>query len=124
MGSVTRRRRMSVLLALAAILSTRLLYAAPAQMEAELTAVSHCTQHNGRPASVPDARRCCRITSDADSPATRVAASNFPATQLTALPAMAAAPAIAAAPLVPPSLPVFSTRDGPPRYLRLLTIRR
>ena len=78
MEAVTRRRRMSVLLALAAILSTRLVYAAPAQATAELTAVSHCTQHQGRPATIPDARRCCRITADADSPATRAPAAQAP----------------------------------------------
>jgi hypothetical protein len=115
---------MGVLLALAAMLSTRLVYAAPAQMSAELTAISHCTQHKGRPASVPDARRCCQITADADSPATRVAAGDVPVPQWTALPAIPAAPAIAPAPAPSPNLPVFSTRDGPPRYLSLLSIRR
>jgi hypothetical protein len=112
-----------VLLALVMALGARLVYAAPAQMAAELTAVSHCTQHTGRPSSVPAARQCCQVTADADAPVTASAALQSPATQPTALPGIV----IDAGGI--PTLPVSGElvvpiRDGPPRYLALRSIRR
>lgn len=123
MPDVRRGSRLRVLLSLVLALGARMVYAAPAQMTAELTAVSHCTQHTGRPSSVPAARQCCQVTADADAPATTQAALETPASQPVALPgtvmAAGGVPALpeAAALAVP-------IRDGPPRYLALRSIRR
>jgi hypothetical protein len=123
MGTVTRRRRLRILLSLVLALGTRLVWAVPAQAAAELTAVSHCTQHSGRPSRVPDARQCCNVTADADTPATRPAPALMPASDLVSLPGFLPEPGALLAIEVPRRL-VASTRDGPPRYLALLAIRR
>jgi hypothetical protein len=123
MGVVTRRRRLRILLALVLLLGTRVVYAVPAQATAELTAVSHCTQHTGRPSSVPKSRHCCNVTSDADTPATIAASLAVPASHLVSLPGTGpTVPALS--PCDAPRSTAASTRDGPPRYLALRTIRR
>lgn len=105
-------------------LATRTVYALPLEVTAELRAVSCCTQHTGQPSSVPDARRCCRIASNAGAGATMTAAPGVPAFH----------PHVA----LPATFPVVrdtphagflderndAPRDGPPLYLGLLTIRR
>jgi hypothetical protein len=112
-----------MLLSLVLLLGTRLVVAVPAQAAAELTAVSHCTQHTGRPSSVPDARRCCDVTSEADTPATVAVSLDLPASHLVAMPGILPVLAVQA-PSDAPRLIAAATRDGPPRYLVLLAIRR
>jgi hypothetical protein len=123
MGVVIRRRRLPVLLSLVLALGARVVYAAPLQATAELRAVSCCTQHTGRPSSVPDARRCCEVTSEADTPATMVGSADVPVAHTMPLPGDTwARPA--PSPVDTPRGTIGTTRDGPPRYLTLLTIRR
>lgn len=114
---------MRVLLSLVLALGMRLVYAVPAQAVVEQAAVSHCTQHTGRPASLPAARHCCQVSTEADAPATTPAVPHLPASHLLALPGiLSALPALA--PCDAPRPTIASTRDGPPRYLALRSIRR
>jgi hypothetical protein len=119
-----RRQPLRLLVALVLALCARSTYAVPAVVEAELRAVSCCTKHTGKPSTVPDARRCCAITSDADAPATLsgVPATPFPPA-LATLPGIVLAPPIAAS-SAPPLAVTREARDGPPLYLGLRTIRR
>jgi hypothetical protein len=121
---VTRSRRLRILVALALLVGTRIVYAAPAEVAAELRAVSCCTQHTGQPSSVPAARRCCQVAASAGAQATMSAAPRVPPVP----------PAVAVLPAPPPaSVAVLFTssaapervpRDGPPLYLGLRSIRR
>ncbi|HWP65282.1 MAG TPA: hypothetical protein VNO26_05155 [Candidatus Limnocylindria bacterium] len=113
-----------MLLSLVLALGARVVYAAPAQATAELTAVSHCTQHTGRPSSVPAARQCCEVRADADAPAATPAMPSAPASQLVPLPGVAAADAAGVLALGEPAEAAAAIRDGPPRYLALRSIRR
>jgi hypothetical protein len=123
MSLVMRRRRLPVLLSLVLALGARVVYAVPLQAAAELRAVSCCTQHTGRPSSIPDARRCCQVASEADTPATMVGSADVPAAHAMPLPGDTwARPA--PSPVDMPRGTIVTTRDGPPRYLTLRTIRR
>jgi hypothetical protein len=118
-----RRRPLAGVLSLILAMGSRAVYAVPAEAEAELRAVSCCTQHTGRPSSVPDARQCCAISSDADAPAALGAATIVPPSHAMAFPGEILVPTPRI--LVDGSSAIVNTsRDGPPRYLTLLTIRR
>jgi hypothetical protein len=121
---VTRSRRLRILVALALLVGTRVVYAAPAEVAAELRAVSCCTQHTGQPSSVPAARKCCEVASSAGAQAAMSAAPRVPPAQTMFAPLPAPPmPSVAALPAWR-SAPERVPRDGPPLYLSLLSIRR
>jgi len=104
-------------------LALRATAALPVEVAAEIRAVSHCTMHLGRVAGVPESRRCCEITSDADAPATLVQAA--PPIGPDTLPCVVA-PVVAR-----PGWPVAvhagrvvrGERDGPPLHVALRSFR-
>jgi hypothetical protein len=121
---VTRSRRLRILVALTLLVGMRVVYAAPAEIAAELRAVSCCTQHTGQPSSVPAARKCCQVATSAGAQATMSAAPRVPPahTAFALLPTMP----LPGIPVLPAwrGAPERVPRDGPPLYLGLLTIRR
>lgn len=122
MQGVTRRRRLGLVAVIVLALGANAAYAVPAQTAAELRAVSHCTRHTGRPATVPDARHCCRVRAEATTPATIAATPPLEPPVVLALPA--ASPASALALAAPSCLErPRRSREGPPLFLGLRTLR-
>jgi hypothetical protein len=120
---VRRRRILRLVVSLVLMLGVRTVVAAPMQDGAELRAIIHCTQHMGRPVTVPESRHCCQVSSDADAPATLAAAPASPDTGVVAV--LAPLPVVFERPWLDSSgqLDRRGERDGPPLYLALQSIR-
>jgi len=122
---VTRSRRLRILVVLALLVGMRVVYAAPAEVTAELRAVSCCTQHTGQPSSVPAARHCCQVASIAGTQAMLSATPRVTPPHATfALPVAAPMTSVVRAPTWWDTTPDSAPRDGPPLYIGLLNIRR
>jgi hypothetical protein len=122
MGVVRRRRSLRVILGIVLALGVRTVVAAPAQITAELRAVSCCSGHLNRPVSVPESRRCCDVSPDAGAPAKLTAVQVLDAPPAVLLVTVPLPTAVRQAPSVAQT-ERRSERDGPPLYLGLRSIR-
>jgi len=118
-----RQRSVPVVLGIVLALSARIAVASPLQDGAELRAVIHCTAHTGRPVTVPESRRCCEVSYEADAPAKLTAPpftvdAHVPALLVT-LPFNLDLPGLVHVSHTPRP----GSRHGPPIYLALQSIR-
>jgi len=113
---------MVIVALLASGLLTRMAYAAPVSVAAQLRAVACCTQHRGTLPSQDDAGRCCGVESDAQDPTRTsvVAAPAQPALVMT-FDVPIGVPAVVPAAIAGVATP---TRGGaPPLFLAHLSLR-
>jgi hypothetical protein len=118
---VSRKRLTASVLALALVVASRAVVAAPQGFVTELRAATCCAEHCPmKPARPLVPNRCCFVGSPAADPASTPAATEMapPALVLAA----ASAPAVlVATPLHP--VPLDAEYGGPPAYLRSLALR-
>lgn len=111
-----------IVMLLASALVSRIAYAAPVSVAAQLRAVACCTEHRGALPSQDDAGRCCGVASDAQDPA-RTSAVTAPVQPMLTVTLDTPLGASALAPVSISGITAPLARGGPPLFLALLTLR-
>jgi hypothetical protein len=123
MMTVRRRSSLRVLVGLVVAVGVRATVAAPIQVTDEVRALTRCAEHMHRPVSVPESRRCCGISSDADAPATLAAAPTPPPATAFVIATLPVSMTVRGPTRYLPTARPRGERDGPPLYLGLGTFR-
>ena len=116
--------RTVVLALLVAAVAVRAAYAAPALSTAQLRAVSCCHEHRGRLPSTAEAGQCCQLASQAGDPALMAPVPALPPPSLGVVGVLSLVAVLPGASAIRPIVTGSSrSRDGPPLFLRIRTLR-